>query len=502
MTKAKPDVPPEIAAWGAKRRLNPLETLMWRVEVDPRFRSTLMLLELFDRAPAWKRFVAAHEWGSRMVPRFRKRVIEPALGVGAPSWAVDPGFDVAHHLKRARAPRPGEIGQVLEMAEAMGMKPFDRTRSPWEATLVEGLEGGRAAYLLKIHHVMSDGLGAMQLLSRMHSRSRRPDPRKPQPSAPVAEEVTPATVLAREVRRHVAALPHSMVRWSEIIWRGALSAAENPRESLVETAAFGRSLARFMFPPAPGSPLLKGRSLKYRYFIHEAPLPKLKAAARAAEGSINDAFLAAILGAFRLYHRRHRARVDSLSLSIPISVRAADDPLGGNRISAARLAGPLSERDPARRIRLIHGLVDRARERASLDVVGAVAPVLMTLPAKALARVFAEIARGNDVQASNVPGIEEPIFFAGARVTRMYPFGPLPGCAAMFAMVSHNGVCCVGVNVDPAAVTDIEFFRRCLSKGFDEVLALARPGARTQRKPTVRKKPAIARTRKTRGDRP
>lgn len=493
-------VPPEIAKWGASRKLNPIEALMWRVEVDPRFRSTLMLVELLDRKPAWKRFVDAHEWGSRMVPRFRKRVVNPAFGLGPPSWAVDPRFAVAHHLKRVTLASPGSFGQVLEMAEAMAMKPFDRTRPPWEATLVEGLPGGRAAYLLKIHHVMSDGLGAMQLLSRMHSRSRRPDLSKPQPAAPVAEEVTPAKALAEEVRRQVTALPQSMARWSEIIWRGALSAAENPRGSLVETAAFGRSLARFMSAPAPGSPLLKARSLAYRYLIHEVPLAKLKRSARAAGGSVNDAFLAAILGGFRRYHRRHRARADSLSMSIPISVRATDDPLGGNRISAARLAGPLSERDPARRIRLIHSLVDRARERASLDVVGAVAPVLMSLPATALARVFAEIARGNDVQASNVPGIEEPIFFAGARVTRMYPFGPLPGCAAMFAMVSHNGVCCVGINVDPAAVTDLDAFDRSVRKGFDEVLALAKPRARAPRKLAAGKKPAIGRARKRSGE--
>jgi hypothetical protein len=42
-------------------------------------------------------------------------------------------------------------------------------------------------------------------------------------------------------------------------------------------------------------------------------------------------------------------------------------------------------------------------------------------------------------------------------------------------MVSHNGICCIGVNVDPAAVTDIPAFAKCLRAGFDEVLALGRP---------------------------
>jgi hypothetical protein len=245
----------------------------------------------------------------------------------------------------------------------------------------------------------------------------------------------------------------------------------------MDAAAFGRTLARFLSPPAQSSRLLKGRSLSYRYLTHEVSLEQFKVAAKAASGSVNDAYLAGILGAFRLYHRRFRAPARALAMSIPISLRSAEDPLGGNRISAARFAGPLGEADPARRIRRIHELVTRAREGAALDVVGSVAPVLMSLPTKALVRVFAEIARGNDVQASNVPGISEPIFFAGARVTRMYPFGPLPGCAAMFAMVSHNGICCIGVNVDPAAVTDLPAFAKCLRAGFDEVLALGASGA-------------------------
>ena len=476
--------------------MNALETVMWRAEADPRFRSTLMLVELFDRAPVWKRFVASHEWGSRMVPRFRKRVIEPALGVGAPLWAVDPHFDIAYHLKRVKLQPSGTLQQALDLAQTMAMEPFDRARSPWQAMLVEGLADGKAAYLLKMHHVISDGLGAMQLLGRMHSRSRKPDLSKPQPAPPSPEEITPATVLADEIRRRLTAAPGNVVHWSEAIWKGSRRALGHPGETVAEAAAFGRTLARFLSPPAQSSPLLKGRSLSYRYLTHEVALDEFKAAAKAADGSVNDAFLASILGAFRLYHRRFRVRAGSLSMSIPISLRSAEDPLGGNRISAARFAGPMAERDPARRIRQIHELVARARQGAALDVVGAVAPVLMSLPAKALVRVFAEIARGNDVQASNVPGIAEPIFFAGAQVTRMFPFGPLPGCAAMFAMVSHNGVCCIGVNLDPAAVRDVAAFDECLRLGFDEVLALGRPGSKAKRV-VVKPKPGSRKTKES-----
>ena len=56
---------------------------MWRAEAaDPRLRVNVSLLELLDPAPDWDRLFAAHEWASRMVPRMRQRVVEPASGSG------------------------------------------------------------------------------------------------------------------------------------------------------------------------------------------------------------------------------------------------------------------------------------------------------------------------------------------------------------------------------------------------------------------------------------
>jgi diacylglycerol O-acyltransferase len=83
----------------------------------------------------------------------------------------------------------------------------------------------------------------------------------------------------------------------------------------------------------------------------------------------------------------------------------------------------------------------------------------------------------NDLQTSNVPGIREDVYLAGARIERSYGFGPLPGCAAMITLVSHGDTCCIAANVDPAAVTEIDLFAECLSRGFSEVVAL-HPGSR------------------------
>ena len=88
--------------------------------------------------------------------------------------------------------------------------------------------------------------------------------------------------------------------------------------------------------------------------------------------------------------------------------------------------------------------------------------LIVRLPGPLLNAVAGSVTKSNDLQASNVPGIREDVYVAGAKVLRSYPFGPLPGCAVMVEMVTHGETCCIGVNLDPAAITDVPLFNDCL----------------------------------------
>jgi hypothetical protein len=109
------------------------------------------------------------------------------------------------------------------------------------------------------------------------------------------------------------------------------------------------------------------------------------------------------------------------------------------------------------------------------------APALARLPMPLISRLAGGLTKTNDLQASNVPGFREDVYIAGARIERLYGFGPLPGCAAMITLVTHGDTCCIAANVDPEAITDLDRFGRCLEKGFAEVLAL-HPGAEPARR--------------------
>jgi WS/DGAT/MGAT family acyltransferase len=460
--------------WGAERQMNGVETLMWRAEADPRLRSTICAVEELDATPDWDRFLAAHEWATRFVPRFRQRVLEPTLGVGVPAWIVDPDFDLHYHVRRVRLPEGATFADMLAAAEQIGMTPLDRARSLWEAVLFEGLPDGHAGYLLKMHHSTTDGLGSVQLLSQLHSRTRKHNPDKPQPMPPEPEEASAADILTGQLIHDAEQLPRDALG----VARWALGELANPLRAGRDAARYAASLRRILGDTGvEGSPLLAARSLSWHWLAFDVPFVELRGAGKAAGGSLNDAFLAALLGGFRRYHVEMGTPIEQMPMAIPVSVRREGDAAGGNRIAGARLAGPVGIADPAQRIAAIKSLVGSARAEPALDALGLLAPGMARMPGGLVSQLLGGLTKSNDLQASNVPGIREDVYLAGGKILRSYGFGPLPGCATMITLVTHGETCCIAANVDPAAVAEPERFARCLTEGFAEVLALSGDGA-------------------------
>ena len=58
---------------------------------------------------------------------------------------------------------PSEIEAALSLLN-LEVAPFDPDRSPWDATLIQGIEGGRAALFVRGHHVLTDGRGGVSLI--------------------------------------------------------------------------------------------------------------------------------------------------------------------------------------------------------------------------------------------------------------------------------------------------------------------------------------------------
>ncbi len=450
------------------------DAFSWYMERDPLLRSTVVAVLVFDSAPDQDRLLRRLERATRIVPGLRHHLVEPPLRLAPPRWVVDPSFDLSWHVRRIEAPVPKDLAGVLALARTEGMAAFDPARPLWCWTTVEGLEGGRAAAILKMHHSLTDGIGGMQLATELFDLAAdapepADDPDVPLPEAPSRTGMV-LEALGYDVQRVLAVTRRTVTAAPG----AAARALRHPAGATGEAVRTARSILRTVAPISDTrSPVMQERRLGWHYDALDVPLDDLKRAARASDGTLNDAFLAGIAGGLRRYHTRHDTDVAELRVTMPISIRHEGDPAGGNRITLMRFPVPIGDVDVRTRVRTLHERATASRAEPSIPLTNAIAGLLNLLPTGVVGSMLKHV----DFLASNVPGLDAPIFVGGAQVRALYPFGPTIGAALNVTLLSYCGTCNVGINTDTGAVPDPETLIACLREGFDEVLALG--GAHT-----------------------
>ncbi len=448
------------------------DAVMWNIEVDPILRSTVTAVAVLDQCPDWGEVRRRLGDAIALVPRLTQRVENPRLPFDVPRWVDDPQFDLDYHLRRIRVPEPATMRTVLDLAGPITMEAFDPARPLWEFTLVEGLEGGGAALIQKFHHSIMDGEGAIALERELldgpaDAGGRRSTGRGPAPSAAVAQRDDGLGLVGRAL-----ALPRAV---ASSAWDGLSDPLGTVRDGRRLIESIGKGLAPV---PESTSSLLRARSLSRRLDTIDLLLADLRAAGHACDGTVNDAFLAAVVGGLSRYHERHGVQVDELHLTMPVSVRRDSDDIAGNRFAPVRFSVPTDIVDPAERIVRLGELARRWQHEPFLQHTDAMATVLARLPAQVTANLFGAMLKHIDAVATNVPGLSAGGSLAGARIVREYAFAPPSGAALNIALLSHADRACIGIVLDTAAVPDEACFMESLVAGFDEVIAVADHHAR------------------------
>ncbi len=457
-------------------RMSDMDALMWQIEKDPMLRSTITAISLLDRAPDHDVLFDKIERSTRIIPRLRQRVVGNPFSMAPPRWETDPNFDLAYHVRSVRAPGKGTMRDLLDLAEPVAMQGFDRARPQWEFVIVEGLEDGRAALIQKLHHAITDGVGGVKMAMLLLDLEREPsEDDGPMPDEPEAHPLT-------AVGRLWDGIGHVQRRQNENARRSFASLSSevgslltDPVGTLEELRHGIESVGRMLSPATtPLSPIMGHRSLSMRFNVLTSSLPDLKSAARHADGKLNDAFVAAVLGGLARYHRAHGAPVEQLRMTMPINIRdESTEDLAGNQFAPARFAVPLDIDDPLARMQAVKELVAEQRAEPALAMAEPLAQVLTRLPTSVTTAIFGSMLKGIDFVTSNVPGAPVEVFMAGAEVTSMIAMAPLSGSGANVTLLSHLDEVQIGINTDRAAVPDDETFVACLAEGFDEITALA-----------------------------
>jgi WS/DGAT/MGAT family acyltransferase len=448
-------------------------------------------------APAYEELIAHVERRLDLVPRFRQRIIKVPLGIENPVWADDPGFDVRRHVRHVAVPRPGRLDQLRDLIGRIMSEPLDFERPLWQLYLIDGLRGGRHAYLSKTHHAVVDGVAAvdigMILLDPKKTGTRIKPPKDPWRPAEPKSGALFAQAAAYAVQRPFKAAGRAV---GHTVRMPARTAARVMRtaEAFTDLATVG--------PKVPKSPFNVRIGRDRRVAWAKADLDRLKRARAAAEGStVNDVMLSISAGALRRFMERRGGPVpDYLVALVPVSIRQAGEELG-NRISTILVKLPLGEPDPRKRLELLRDETARLKEsdnaRAAsmiIEAAGWAPPTINRVLSSAMSRplIF-------NLVVSNVPGPQQPLYLLGRRLLEIYPFVPLSpqNHALAIGLVSYDGGVFFGLAGDRDVVPDLDDLAASIREAIrDQPVPRRKPVKKKpapKRRPTARKKPKTRR---------
>lgn len=454
------------------------DAVMWGVEGDPLLRSVITVILQLDRAPDEAVLRDRIDRMTRSNPKLRQRAVGNAISLAPPRWETDPNFELDYHIRWQRLPRRGsDLSDVLELAEHVSEQDFDRARPLWEMTVVTGLVGGEAALIVKIHHSITDGVGGLMMTAVLFDLERHADvDLGPLPEAPMPNVADATGRLEQGIVYEVKETTADVTATAKNTIGLLMRAATDPIATALDAQQFGASAARMLAPQGePLSDLMTDRSLSVAFSIVEAPLADLKAAARAAQVTLNDAFMAAVTGGLELYHEAHGSNPPELRVNMPISVRSDSDAGGGNKWVPARFALPIAVRDAAARMRQLHPILQQAQHERALGLSDVVYRLLTILPRQITTNVAGSLMKGVDFAATNVPGPPFAVYLAGAEVLAFVPFAPKAGAAVNVALMSYNGRLFFGINADRAAVEDPDQLTELISQSLESVLQVGVP---------------------------
>ncbi len=451
-------------------RLSDADAVLWALDRDPPLRSPITAVLVFDRAPDFDAVLERFRTLCRQHLHFRSVVASSRLPWRQPEWQECPGFDPADHLHHVRVALPGDVRQVLDLAQGMALLSFDPARPPWDAFLVDGMVGGRAALIVRIHHAVIDGVGGLLVAASMMDRDTAGTPLIPSHLGGSGANGNGGngrnghSDSRRSPVETVLNVPRQLVTT-------AWNSSTHPMQTVERWRETTADAARLVSPtPRPLSPLLRERGLGRRFEILDVPSDAL----RAVEGSpttLNHVFMSSLLRGLALYHGRHGSRAAHLRVVMPVSTRRPSDPMESNRFVPVRVVLPADLPEPADYLRQVPALLDKWKHSEALGVSDLLTTALGRLPAPLAVGALSAMLTGVDLVATNVPGPPDEAYLAGARVEAFYAFAPTAGAALNAALVTTAGSPTIGLTIDTAAIRDPDVLVSCLRRGLAEVLA-------------------------------
>ncbi|WP_418315948.1 WS/DGAT/MGAT family O-acyltransferase [Piscinibacter sakaiensis] len=421
-----------------------------------------------------------------LAPVFTRKLAPLPLEIANPLWITESDVDLKHHIRHHLLPAPGTIEQLEALAAQLHAGLLDRSRPLWEFHVIEGLADGRLGLYSKLHHAAVDGQAAVALAGVVFdttpdARPLKPRRRQRRPAAqPAIGDLLTATLSNQwlQLRRFAGLLPPL----ASAALAGVRAAAQ-VRSPQTEQSP-GSSSRLKLAPQTPFNAPVGSQ----RVFAGVAlPLEQLKVVGRAHGASINDIVIWLCSTALREHLLEDGALPErSLVAGVPISLRAADDSRNNNQVSMTLVDLASELADPWQRLaaitgstRRMKGEIGRFGKLLPQDFPSLGAPWLLGGLAAMFGRTgLAGKLRIANLVISNVPGPQQPMYLAGAKLSVMYPLSiVVHGIGLNITVQSYLGQLCVGLLACRRALPDIRRLAEHFEHAFEVAAGLPLPPA-------------------------
>jgi diacylglycerol O-acyltransferase / wax synthase len=439
--------PREAAVMVSAERVSVLDASNLRVERYglPMHVAALLILDaepLFDSSGELRlAAILTHIDECTRSARRMRQVLAPRRG--RPVWVVYEEFDITQHVRTRALPPPANEATLLAACAELNEVPLDRSQPLWEIWILTGMVGNRIGMLIRLHHVVADGMAALAMLAPLFDLA---DSAHPAPS-PDLDEWREQQLFGRRVvsalrkgTRLVALLPARARQLANL-----LQQLRGPRLS-------------FNQPVGP----------HHRLTLVRADLAAAKAVAHRHGGKVNDVVLAAVGGGTRrLLESRSELHPDlSINVSLAASIRRKQDPRSsGNRVAIRVVRVPVDEPDPIRRLEQIIAETTAQRRLPPYQPSG-------VLLQRWMVRVMNH-QRMVNLLVSNLPGPPARLTFTGATVLEMFQVGLVQGNLAIsVGVLSYAGQLTFDVVSDTDVIPDVHLFAEGMAETLRDLGAI------------------------------
>jgi diacylglycerol O-acyltransferase / wax synthase len=465
-------------------RLSPLDASFLHIEDDVSHMHIASVAIFEGPEPPFGDVVAMVESKLPLVPRYRQIVRTVPLELGRPVWVDDPHFNMEYHLRHTALPSPGGEGELRRLVGRVMAQQLDRARPLWEIWVVQGLEDGRWAMLSKAHHALVDGVSGTDLLAVLMDASPgggRAEAAGDEASRAWQPEPMPSGwSLATDALASMVRSPYEQVRAARAQTRMLRRLLSHAREVMSGLVAMG-GLVR----PTPLSSLNGPLGPHRRYAWAATTVADIRRVRKGLGGTFNDVILASITNGFRELLLSRGEDVERVVRTlVPVSVRPRDesgravgDGTFENRVTAMFAELPVDIEDPALRLAVISeqmtGLKDSKQAMAgeALTSMSGFAPPMLLALGMRLATKAGQ--RNVNTVTTNVPGPQFPLYAAGRRMIRAFPYVPLAGQVRIgIAIFSYDGEVTFGITGDFDTTADIDVLAHGIEDGMTQLLKL------------------------------